>query len=236
MPNYKIVDADKLDSDLATLADSIRAKSGTSETLDFPYGMKEAVDGIQAADTTLEDGLITGTLTEYTNYRVESVKQRLFYYDKNITKVDLPNVKSIGADCFIGCTKLASVNLPSLESLENNVFQGTALVSVVLPNVTTAKSRAFSGCESLVFVDFPKLTQFQYQFFNRCTALKTIILRSPTLCVCSGANAFEYITEGLITVYVRQSLITEYQTATNWSSFYANGRVNFVAIEGSEYE
>jgi hypothetical protein len=38
------------------------------------------------------------------------------------------------------------------------------------------------------------------------------------------------------TVYVPQALITEYQNATNWSTLYAGGTCNFVAIEGSEYE
>ena len=36
MPNYKVVDSDKLDADLARIADVIRKNSGTTVKLDFP--------------------------------------------------------------------------------------------------------------------------------------------------------------------------------------------------------
>ena len=36
MPNYKVVDSDKLDADLARIADVIRKNSGTTVKLEFP--------------------------------------------------------------------------------------------------------------------------------------------------------------------------------------------------------
>ena len=48
MANYKVVDADRLDADLASVADSIRAKAGTADQMAFPDGFKSAVEGIQA--------------------------------------------------------------------------------------------------------------------------------------------------------------------------------------------
>ena len=47
MANYKVVDADRLDADLGKVADSIRAKSGTSEALAFPDGFSSAVENIE---------------------------------------------------------------------------------------------------------------------------------------------------------------------------------------------
>ena len=47
MANYKVVDADQLDADLASVADSIRAKAGTTDQMAFPDGFKSAVEGIQ---------------------------------------------------------------------------------------------------------------------------------------------------------------------------------------------
>ena len=52
MPNYKIVDADQLDADLKVVADSIRAKGGTSENLSFPNGMAEAVTNMAGGGGT----------------------------------------------------------------------------------------------------------------------------------------------------------------------------------------
>lgn len=51
MSNYKLVDADKLDADLESVADSIRSKGGTSEKLSFPDGMKTAIDAISTGVT-----------------------------------------------------------------------------------------------------------------------------------------------------------------------------------------
>lgn len=48
MANYKVVDADRLNADLASVADSIRAKAGTDDQMAFPDGFKSAVEGIQA--------------------------------------------------------------------------------------------------------------------------------------------------------------------------------------------
>jgi hypothetical protein len=50
MPDYKIVDAEKLDADLKYVADKIRAKSGTTEEMDFPLGYGEVVDAIQKGE------------------------------------------------------------------------------------------------------------------------------------------------------------------------------------------
>ena len=47
MPKYKVVDTDQLDADLTSVADAIRAKGNTSEPLDFPSGLVDAVSAIQ---------------------------------------------------------------------------------------------------------------------------------------------------------------------------------------------
>lgn len=46
MANYKLVNADQLDADMTSVADSIRAKAGTSEQLEWPSGYKTAIDSI----------------------------------------------------------------------------------------------------------------------------------------------------------------------------------------------
>ena len=48
MPNYKVINADQLDADLAFIADAIRAKGGTGEALAFPDGFAAAVEAIEA--------------------------------------------------------------------------------------------------------------------------------------------------------------------------------------------
>lgn len=48
MPNYKVVNADRLDADLTTVADAIRAKAGVSGKLEFPSGMADTVRSISS--------------------------------------------------------------------------------------------------------------------------------------------------------------------------------------------
>jgi hypothetical protein len=130
------------------------------------------------------------------------------------------------------------VVMVSASGFKNN----QSLTGVTIPDgYITINNRAFDGCSNLLYVEIvSNLTEIKAIAFYRCTALTTIILRSPTVCTLANVNAFESTpfesggTGG--TVYVPQALITEYQNATNWSMLYAAGTCNFVAIEGSEYE
>ena len=103
--------------------------------------------------------------------------------------------------------------------------------------VTMVGTFAFYYCTALTSVDLPNATSIGGNAFFNCYKLTTIILRSPTVCTLASTGSFTntpFASNG--TVYVPQSLISQYQTATNWSSLYSSGKCNFVAIEGSEYE
>ena len=47
MATYKVVDADQLNADMTSVADSIRTKGGTTEALAWPDGYKSAIEAIQ---------------------------------------------------------------------------------------------------------------------------------------------------------------------------------------------
>lgn len=48
MATYKVVDADQLNADMSSVADSIRTKGGTTDALAWPDGYKTAIDSIPA--------------------------------------------------------------------------------------------------------------------------------------------------------------------------------------------
>lgn len=61
MANYKYVDADQLDEDLASVADRIRSKGGTTSPLAFPDGFNTAIDAISTGVTVqVKTGTVTG--------------------------------------------------------------------------------------------------------------------------------------------------------------------------------
>ena len=76
----KLVDSAQLDSDLTSIANAIRAKSGGSAPLTFPTGFVSAIGDISGGGSENEDAIIVRTISSYTNDRVSSVGNYAFYY------------------------------------------------------------------------------------------------------------------------------------------------------------
>ena len=210
-------------SKMTAIADAIREKTGGTNPLTLD-AMAEAIAGIETGggvDHSAEDSMIqSDVLVEYRNDRVTDVRPYCFSNCNNLVSIDLPNVYKIREATFAFCGKLSSINLPSL--------------------TTFSSWRHFQACTSLAFIKLPKITGLENESFSRCTNLKTIVLPQTKLVTLGTINVFSqtpYASGGTGgTVYVPSALISEYQQATNWSTLYAAGTCNFVAIEGSEYE
>lgn len=56
MANYKMINADQLDADMASLADTIRTKGGTTGQMEWPEGFKSAVAAIRTLPTLTNPG------------------------------------------------------------------------------------------------------------------------------------------------------------------------------------
>lgn len=173
-------------------------------------------------DKAVLAGIISNTFQgEFRDNVVYKIKKYSFEYCDSLTSADLPKVTTVEDYAFFKCTALTSVNLP-------------------LWNPYSPTSSVFLNCSSLPSIDLPKVARIGTSMFSGCTVLKTVILRVTSVCSLSSVNAFDKTpfasggTGG--TVYVPQALIESYKTATNWSTLYAAGTCNFVAIEGSEYE
>ena len=197
-------------------------------------------------DEATAASIISGTITELKDDVIVTIKTDQFYQQNNLTVVDFPNVSKLGNNAFYDCSKLESANLPNADSLEKYIASGSVfakcmkLSSVNIRNFTNLGQNFFYGCKQLAFIDLPKVVNIGNQCFAFCNILSVIILRSETVCTLASANALVLtpFAAGKAggTVYVPSALITEYQNATNWSTLYAAGTCNFVAIEGSEYE
>lgn len=161
--------------------------------------------------------------------------------DRSITEFYDDVLRSVGERAFSECVNMLSVKLPNVTALSSYAFQRcTEMTSAEFQSLVTAGAACFGYNAKLEFVDCGNLTKIENSLFSSCPKLKIIILRRTTICTISNTNAFTATpfvsgaTGGI--VYVPQALIESYQTATNWSTLYAQGTCNFVAIEGSEYE
>ncbi len=175
MANYKVVDADQLDADMTTVADAIREKGGTSEPLAWPDGYKAAVEAISRVDHTLEDGLVSRTLMEYSNDRVDTVAGYAFTYFTNLESVNFLKVTEIGEAAFRYCAHLETVNIPNATEVGRNGFAScTSLKEVAFPNMTRVGDNAFLNCEKLTNPSIPIAIAIGAGAFSKCVALERI--------------------------------------------------------------
>ena len=122
MSNYKIVDADTLDSNLKDIADHIRTKGDTTDTLSFPQGFMDAVDAISTGGgEEVLNALIDRSITEI-RANATSVGDYAFYYCGKLTSADLQACTSVGSNAFSSCTSLTSVDLPVCISVGSSAF------------------------------------------------------------------------------------------------------------------
>lgn len=174
----------------------------------------------------------------------------------NVTFTELPSsVTSIGTYAFQRCVRIITLRANgAITTIGSNAFTGLSsapmmIEEVYFPNATLTSlatnifgsTTAANACQHLRVIDMGYTSGLAISAFANCYALSTLVLRK-TGSVCSIQSSSLNNTPmsgyggGTGTVYVPSALISSYKTATNWSTLYNNGTVNFVAIEGSQYE
>ena len=115
---------------------------------------------------------------------VTIIRETAFYNCTHLTSVVIPNsVASIRASAFSGCTKLRSVTFPQNIYIYENAFSNcTSLKEVVFPDtVKGLQTNSFRNCTALHTVTMPsKCSSIKLDVFQGCSAIKFVIMRSPT--------------------------------------------------------
>lgn len=163
-----------------------------------------------------------------------------FFYCDKLASINAPNATSIDSIAFKGCKELESVDFPNITLIKNSTFyECVKLKSVKFPRVKTVDYNAFYDCYELTIADFPVLTSLGSGMFGYCYSLKSVILRSETMCALSNVSAFNKCHHILGAVdstynpngdkdgyfYVPRALLSDddatkdYRRATNWSTF-----------------
>lgn len=148
------------------------------------------------ADTSVEDSLVTRTLTSYTNNRIKETGQSAMQGATKLVSVDWPELTKLGAYTFNGCSALTTVNVPK---------------------VTFVGNGAFASCSRLVTIELPSLTEMYAGAFSNCTKLVKVVLSGSSVATLRGA-AFTNtpIVSGTGFIYVPDNLVESYKAATNW--------------------
>ena len=156
---YRKVD----EASLTSVADSIRAKGGTTGALAFPDGFVSAVQAIQAgggeADSSFKDVIERTAVNPTLPSDLTKIGDYMFYNCTSLALTSLPSgLKNIGYSAFSKCANLALTSLPSsLTSIENYAFYYCFGLSTLTFKGTPSSisSSAFSGCSNLTTINVP---------------------------------------------------------------------------------
>lgn len=237
---------------LTTYANEITGQSDTTlsdavESLVDGYG--GGGGGLSFADYC--NGLINGTLDAIVDNSITKFppNTRLFNGQTSLKSVSFNALTSFeGTDyMFRNCSNLESASFPVLAKLgqSSSYFEGCSkLTSIDFKNSNNGYigSSMFKNCSLLAFADLgAPSVRINGDAFNGCSSLKTVVIRkADSVLSLNNTNAFSnspFASGGTGgTLYVPQSLISSYQSASNWSTIlgYANNQIK--KIEGSIYE
>ena len=136
-------------TELVKIANAIRTKTGITDKISLE-DMPAKIAAIESGgDTRMEDGLVTRTITEYSNNRVESIGSYAFVDFSRLTSVSFPAATKIGGYAFQYCSRLTTLYLTgsSLCSLAaSTAFTGTGIWSnkgyIYVPSSLVASYKA----------------------------------------------------------------------------------------------
>ena len=162
------------ESSLTSLADAIRAKGGTSDTLAFPGGFVSAVEAIDAGGGG-DDGSFKAVI------------------ERTAVNPTIPgDLTSIGKYAFYNCNKLALTSLPAgVTSISDYAFFNCVPLALTsLPaGVTSIGQLAFYNCNHLAITSLPAgVTSIGHSAFQNCKGIKKVTFEGiPTGTISSSA-------------------------------------------------
>lgn len=164
-----------------------------------------------------------------------------FYLCSSLTTVNFPLCENIRNYAFSGCANLSSVSFPACTEIGSNAFYAcTSLSTVNFRACTRVLGSAFYRCIRLADVSFSACALIGVSAFAGCNRLISLYLTGSSLCALVNSNAFQSTPIGGYSVsagqygsiYVPASLLSDYQTASNWSYFSSR----FVGLTDAEIE
>ena len=158
---------------------------------------------------------------------VTSISSNAFSNCTSLKAINIPDgVTSISYNAFYNCTSLKAINIPDgVTSIDTYAFQNcTSLTAINIPDgVTSIGSGTFQDCHSLTAINIPDgVTSIGTNAFYNCRELYDVVIHGkPAL---SNTNAL-YGAPSTQKYYVHRSDLSWFETETNWSTIYAQGKI-----------
>jgi hypothetical protein len=243
----KLVDSTQLDASLTYEAGKLRAKLGSSAQLDFDLangkGFGDYIDAIPSGGG--EDNLdkrIARNLTTYSNSSFTgTVPSYVFYELTSLVSVTFGEAKIFGTYLFQYCSKLESITAPKVYELRNFCMSYMSKIQkIVLPAFKYSNAGTMRDDTLLSAVDLGSSSitatdcYIGVQVFMNDSALNVLVIRNSKVVALQNINSFQStpFASGKAggTLYVPSTLISSYQSATNWSTIlgYTNNQIKSI--------
>ena len=163
-----------------------------------------------------------GNLTELSLPICTSFNTYAFQNCSNLETLYAPEVTTLtGGYIFTGTTKLTSVNFPKVTSASaDDTFRGSGIVSATFSVLTTFRQRMFRYSSNLTTVIAPSATTIASEAFLG-TSLNKLVLANNSVATLQNVSAFTStpVASGTGYVYVPDTLVNSYKSASNWSTY-----------------
>lgn len=198
-------------ADLTSVANAIRTKGGTSAQLAFPADFVSAVNAIPTGGGDTKEvarKILNTSITEYVDDSLTEIRAYAFYNCSNLETFICHNIQDA--------------------SFQNSFNAASKLKAVAFPKDMWGGYK-FNGNPYLEAIDISTLSRgsIATNYFSGCSKLNKVIIRTATVAALDNLNAFNNtpFASGKAggTLYVPQSLVSSYQTASNWSTIFGYG-------------
>ena len=168
------------------------------------------------------EALLKRTIKSYSNDNLTSVGAYAFHSCTSLTSVNLPKATTLEISAFNNCTALTSIEIPKVTSITTQTFYGCSILETLnLPSVKTTGTQGIRNCKKLTRVDFGAVTNIGALTLDSCSSLDTLIVRTSSVCTLANTSALTgtKIANGTGYIYVLDTLVDSYKSASNWSNF-----------------
>ena len=129
---------------------------------------------------------------------------------------------------------MSKINLPNAKTLGSQSFNACAsLINLYFPNVVTVNVYTFGSSWRIEQITFDSVTALDDMTFYQCWSLKRLIIKTKDVVPTIGSRSFyqcyhilgevhaTHNPDGLADgyIYVPDNMVEQYKSATNWSEW-----------------
>lgn len=159
----------------------------------------------------------------------KSIGASAFRMCSNLTTVSFPTCEYIGTYAFESCSSLISVSFPACTYIGTSAFSACySIKTAFFPECAYIPSSLFRYAAQLTTATFSACSYVGNSAFEKCYRLLSLYLLGSSVATLANTNAFsstpistytQYASGVRGSIFVRQSLLTEWKASTNWIAY-----------------